>query len=212
MVIDKSQAVTLEKDGQVYYFCSEHCKRQFQAQGDQAPDHTAHAGHHAHMVADFQRRFWISLVVTVPIVILSPMIGLTGDSPGGGWLLFLLSPFVFFYGGKVQGLIALADLIRDGVPEAVRMLKNLGLKVAMITGDNESTARHVAERLGLNTYFAEVLPDQKSERIRELQRLGQKVAMVGDYGLRATTWSRFRWRPGCCTATAWCCRRRWARW
>ena len=50
----------------------------------------------------------------------------------------------------------------------------------MITGDNESTARYVAERLALNEYFAEVLPDQKSERIRELQRLGKKVAMVGD--------------------------------
>ena len=50
----------------------------------------------------------------------------------------------------------------------------------MITGDNEPTARYVAERLGLNTYFAEVLPDQKSEKIRELQRLGKKVAMVGD--------------------------------
>ena len=82
--------------------------------------------------------------------------------------------------GKVQGLIALADIIREQAPEAVRMLRDLGLEVAMITGDNESTARYVAEQLGLNTYFAEVLPDQKSERIRELQRLGRKVAMVGD--------------------------------
>ncbi len=82
--------------------------------------------------------------------------------------------------GKVQGLIALADIIRDGSREAVHTLQDLGLEVAMITGDNEPTARHVAERLALNTYFAEVLPDQKSERIRELQRLGQKVAMVGD--------------------------------
>jgi Cu2+-exporting ATPase len=83
-------------------------------------------------------------------------------------------------GGKVQGLLALADIIRDESREAVRMLKDLGLEVAMITGDNQPTARYVAERLELNTYFAEVLPDQKSERIRELQRLGQNVAMVGD--------------------------------
>jgi Cu2+-exporting ATPase len=82
--------------------------------------------------------------------------------------------------GKVQGLIALADIIRDESLEAVRTLKALGLEVAMITGDNEPTARYVAERLGLNTYFAEVLPDQKSERIRELQRQGRKVGMVGD--------------------------------
>ena len=73
-------------------------------------------------------------------------------------------------GGKVQGLLALADIIREESLEAVRTLRDLGLEVAMITGDNEPTARYVAERLGLNRYFAEVLPDQKSERIRELQR------------------------------------------
>jgi hypothetical protein len=73
-------------------------------------------------------------------------------------------------------------------------------------------ARYVAERLGRNTYFAEVLPDPKSEKIRELQRQGWKVGMVGDYGLRVTMSSRFRWRPVCCTATAWCCRQHWARW
>ena len=83
-------------------------------------------------------------------------------------------------GGKIRGLIALADIIRDESWEAVRLLQDLGLEVAMITGDNEPTARYVAERLALNTYFAEVLPDQKSARIRELQRLGRKVAMVGD--------------------------------
>jgi len=60
------------------------------------------------------------------------------------------------------------------------MLKSLGLEVAMITGDNKPTARYVAQQLGLNTYFAEVLPDQKSEKIKELQRQGKRVAMVGD--------------------------------
>lgn len=83
-------------------------------------------------------------------------------------------------GGKVPGLIGWADIVRDELSEAVRMLKALGLEVAMITGDNESTARYVAERLGLNTYFAQVLPDRKSERIRELQRQGRKVGIVGD--------------------------------
>ena len=82
--------------------------------------------------------------------------------------------------GKVQGLIALADMIREESREAVRMLKDLGLEIAMITGDNEATARFVAEELGLDTYFAEVLPDQKSEKIRDLQHDGKKVAMVGD--------------------------------
>jgi Cu2+-exporting ATPase len=83
-------------------------------------------------------------------------------------------------GGRVRGLLALADVIRGESREAVRMLKDLGMEVAMITGDNEATARYVAEELALTTYFAEVLPDQKSEKIRELQQQGKRVAMVGD--------------------------------
>ncbi len=83
-------------------------------------------------------------------------------------------------GGKVQGVMALADIIRDESREAVRMLQDAGREVAMITGDNQPTARYVAEELGLNQYFAEVLPDQKSEKIRELQQQGRRVAMVGD--------------------------------
>jgi Cu2+-exporting ATPase len=83
-------------------------------------------------------------------------------------------------GGKVQGLIALADIIRDESRAAVQRLRDLGLQVAMITGDNEPTARHVARELGLDTFFAEVLPDQKSQKIRALQQQGKRVAMVGD--------------------------------
>jgi Cu2+-exporting ATPase len=83
-------------------------------------------------------------------------------------------------GGKVQGVVALADIVRAESFDAVRMLKSLDLEVAMITGDNEATARDVAVELGLNTYFAEVLPGQKSEKIKELQQQGKRVAMVGD--------------------------------
>jgi Cu2+-exporting ATPase len=83
-------------------------------------------------------------------------------------------------GGKVQGLIALADLIREESKQAVTMLKDLNLEIAMITGDHEATARYVAKELGLDTYFAEVLPDKKSEKIRELQQQGRRAAMVGD--------------------------------
>jgi len=83
-------------------------------------------------------------------------------------------------GGKVRGLIALADVIREQSRQAVASLRELNLQVAMITGDNEATARHVAKELGLDTYFAEVLPDRKSEKIRELQQQGRRVAMVGD--------------------------------
>ncbi len=83
-------------------------------------------------------------------------------------------------GGKVQGLIALADIIREESRQAVAMLKEQNLQVAMITGDNQVTARYVAAELGLDTYFADVLPDRKSQKIRELQEQGRRVAMVGD--------------------------------
>ncbi len=83
-------------------------------------------------------------------------------------------------GGKVHGLIALADIIREESRQAVAMLRQQNLQVAMITGDNEATARYVAGELGLDTYFAEVLPDRKSQKIKELQEQGRRVAMVGD--------------------------------
>ncbi|MBN1359387.1 MAG: heavy metal translocating P-type ATPase [Sedimentisphaerales bacterium] len=81
---------------------------------------------------------------------------------------------------EVQGLIGLADIIRDESREAIKSLEVLGLEISMITGDNEATARYVAEELGLDSYFAEVLPDKKSEKIKQLQQQGKKVAMVGD--------------------------------
>ncbi|MDH5174866.1 MAG: HAD-IC family P-type ATPase, partial [Elusimicrobiota bacterium] len=83
-------------------------------------------------------------------------------------------------GKKIQGIIGLSDIIRDESKEATAKLKELGLEIAMITGDNNATARYVAGELGLDTYFAEVLPDKKSEKIKQLQRQGKKVAMVGD--------------------------------
>jgi len=81
---------------------------------------------------------------------------------------------------KVQGIIGLADIIRDESRDAVKKLKSLGLEIAMITGDNRVTAEYVTKELGLDSFFSEVLPDKKSEKIRELQKQGKKVAMVGD--------------------------------
>jgi Cu2+-exporting ATPase len=79
------------------------------------------------------------------------------------------------------GAIALADVIREESREALRRLREEhGLQVMMVTGDAEDVARHVAGELGLDEYFAEVLPDQKAERIREIQHRGLRVAMVGD--------------------------------
>lgn len=80
----------------------------------------------------------------------------------------------------LQGLIAMADLIRDESKEAVKTLKELGLEVAMLTGDNKQTAAYVAKELGLTTFFAEVLPEQKASTIKGLQDQGKRVAMVGD--------------------------------
>ncbi|MDN5358225.1 MAG: P-type Cu2+ transporter [Candidatus Diapherotrites archaeon] len=82
--------------------------------------------------------------------------------------------------GKYLGSIALADRVREESREAVKLLKSMGKKVYMLTGDAEDVAAWVAKELGIDGYFAEVLPDQKAEKIKELQKKGYKVAMVGD--------------------------------
>jgi Cu2+-exporting ATPase len=81
---------------------------------------------------------------------------------------------------QIQGLIAMTDLIREESREAVKRLKDEGLEVTMLTGDNKQTAAYVAKELGLNTFFAEVLPDQKANTVKSLQDKGKRVAMVGD--------------------------------
>ncbi len=80
----------------------------------------------------------------------------------------------------IVGAITVADIIREESKQAVRQLKNQGVKVAMITGDSEGVAAYVAQELGLDTYFAEVLPEHKADKVKELQKGGDKVAMVGD--------------------------------
>jgi len=82
--------------------------------------------------------------------------------------------------GAVTGAIALADVIRAESREALTRLKASGLKIMMLTGDATPVARWVAGELGLDEYFAEVLPDQKAGKIREVQARGLTVAMVGD--------------------------------
>ena len=81
---------------------------------------------------------------------------------------------------SLLGAIALADIIREESREAVKSLRDFGIKTAMITGDSEDVAKWVAGELGIDEYFAKVLPEQKSEKVRLLQSKGQKVAMVGD--------------------------------
>ena len=82
--------------------------------------------------------------------------------------------------GKLVGAIALADRIRPESREAVEKLHEMGIKAYMLTGDNAKVAKWVAEELGLDGFFAEVLPHQKSEKVKELQGEGFIVAMVGD--------------------------------
>ncbi len=81
---------------------------------------------------------------------------------------------------KPQGAIALADAVREESKQAVKKLNDLGLKVMMITGDNKQVAENVAGELGIDEYFAEVLPDKKADKVKEVQSRGITVAMVGD--------------------------------
>ncbi len=80
----------------------------------------------------------------------------------------------------IVGAIALADVIREESREAIKALRDMGVKTAMITGDAEDVAKWVAGELGIDEYFAKVLPDEKSGKVKFLQSQGQKVAMVGD--------------------------------
>ena len=81
---------------------------------------------------------------------------------------------------QVIGSIGLSDAIRPESYDAIRRLQNRGIKCWMITGDNHETAEAVAEELGMDGFFAEVLPDQKQEKVAELQKRGEYVAMTGD--------------------------------
>ncbi|MGM0375984.1 MAG: copper-translocating P-type ATPase [Bacteroidota bacterium] len=81
---------------------------------------------------------------------------------------------------QVAGVIALGDEIRPESHEAVNKLKEGGIRVVMITGDNEQVAKAVSDDLNLDEYFAGILPDQKLEKVKELQQRGEFVAMTGD--------------------------------
>ena len=84
------------------------------------------------------------------------------------------------YNGKIIGLVALADTLKDYVKEAIAELKKMKKEIIMITGDNEKTAKAIASNLGIDNYFAKVLPERKEELIANLQKQGKVVAMVGD--------------------------------
>jgi Cu2+-exporting ATPase len=82
--------------------------------------------------------------------------------------------------GKLAGAFALADKIREESRMAIQDLKAAGVKVYMLTGDAEAVAKGVSKELGIDDYFAQVLPDQKAEKVKSLKEKGYRVAMVGD--------------------------------
>ena len=89
------------------------------------------------------------------------------------------TPLLFARGGKLAGVIAVADVIKEDSPAAIAALRNMGIHVVMLTGDNEKTARAIGRQAGVDEVIAGVLPEGKESVIRSLQKQG-KVAMVGD--------------------------------
>lgn len=83
-------------------------------------------------------------------------------------------------GRKLIGALALEDVVRTESKQTIEALKKMGIKTAMLTGDNEAIADSVAKKLGIDTVFAQVLPEDKVNKIKELQNQGEIVAMVGD--------------------------------
>jgi Cu+-exporting ATPase len=96
------------------------------------------------------------------------------DGLGVGTRLFVV------HGESLAGALIVADEIRDETKKTIKQLKNMGLKIAMITGDNKKTGEAVAKELGIDSVLAEVMPAEKSEEIKKLQEKGEKVVFVGD--------------------------------
>ncbi len=82
--------------------------------------------------------------------------------------------------GKLKGAIALADIVRPEAKQAIDALKALNIRCMMLTGDNKATAKWVSDQVGLDEYFAEVLPQDKAAKVKEVQARGGSVAMTGD--------------------------------
>ena len=89
------------------------------------------------------------------------------------------TPLFFSRDGRLMGIIAVADVIKEDSPKAIRELQNMGIRVVMLTGDNERTAKAIGAQAGVDEVIAGVLPDGKESVIRSLKKKG-KVAMVGD--------------------------------
>ena len=103
--------------------------------------------------------------------------------------------------GRAAGLVAVADPVKETTPDAIRALHEAGLRIVMLTGDSATTARAVADRLGIDEVIAEVQPDQKAQKIQDLQAEGRFVAMAGDGINDAPALARAQVGIAICTGT-----------
>ena len=90
------------------------------------------------------------------------------------------TPMYFAVNGTLAAVIAVADPIKDDSIAAIKRLQHAGIRVVMLTGDNRATAQAVADKVGIDEFFAEVLPEQKADKVTELQMQGEIVGMTGD--------------------------------
>ena len=90
------------------------------------------------------------------------------------------TPLFFSYGGKMVGVVAVADVVKPTSKQAIQELSSMGIEVVMLTGDNKKTAQASQKQVGVDRVVAEVFPEDKEKEIRRLQEQGKKVAMVGD--------------------------------